>query len=146
MCLIIDVNVASDFVGPKPAAVPVLKWLLGKGGHIALGGKLADEYRKSTLRGLWAELSRKGSVKLFKDNLVDAEQQTVEDTKLCKSDDPHIIALARLSGCRLVFTRDKPLHADFKNKDLINKPRGFVYTDDTHAPLLVKCPACKDPL
>lgn len=47
---------------------------------------------------------------------------------MCQSDDTHIIALAQISGARLLFSNDKALHQDFKNKELINNPRGKVYS------------------
>ena len=53
-----------------------------------------------------------------------------------KSNDPHILALARASGARLVYTGDGKLIADFKNKRLIDGPRGKIYTGASNVRLL----------
>lgn len=45
-----------------------------------------------------------------------------------QSNDIHIIALARVSGARLLFSNDTALHKDFRNKDLIDQPRGKVFS------------------
>ena len=36
--------------------------------------------------------------------------------------------LAQVSGARLLFSNDVPLHRDFKNRDLVDVPRGKVYS------------------
>ena len=61
-----------------------------------------------------------------------------------RSDDPHILALAQVSGSRLLYSADMDLQQDFKNKDFINSPRGKVYSSLSHKRLLVGndlCPA-----
>ena len=45
-----------------------------------------------------------------------------------QSDDPHILALAVVSGARLLYSNDRLLQHDFKNPALINQPRGKVYS------------------
>lgn len=45
-----------------------------------------------------------------------------------QSDDPHILALAVVSGARLLYSNDRLLQHDFKNLALINQPRGKVYS------------------
>ena len=47
---------------------------------------------------------------------------------MCESDDPHIIALAQISGARLLYTNDLALQRDFRKRDLIADPRGKVYS------------------
>ena len=42
------------------------------------------------------------------------------------SDDLHILALARATSSRLLYTDDSDLIEDFKNKDIINNPHGKV--------------------
>ena len=67
----------------------------------------------------------------------------------CASDDEHVIALARVSGARLLFTNDGDLQADFKNPGIINGPRGVIYTTmlkqevtRTHRDLLRRSDLC----
>lgn len=52
-----------------------------------------------------------------------------------KSDDPHILALALVSGVRLLCSRDTALHADFKNPRIL-RPAGSVYQNRRHRHLL----------
>ena len=69
---------------------------------------------------------------------VKAERLHEEETALAEqivSDDPHVLALARVSGARLLYTNDANLMADFKNKRLIDDPRGSVYTRAANAHL-----------
>ena len=43
------------------------------------------------------------------------------------SNDFHIIALAQLAGARMLYSRDRELHQDFRNSKLVDRPRGKVY-------------------
>lgn len=58
------------------------------------------------------------------------EKRAIElrEIDLCVSDDEHIIALAQISGARLLYSNDGDLHKDFRNKNLIDNPRGKVYS------------------
>ena len=47
------------------------------------------------------------------------------------SDDPHVLALAFVSGARLLYTNDPRLQRDFTNPALI-RPRGKVYSTAVH--------------
>ena len=53
----------------------------------------------------------------------------LRDSNACVSDDQHVIALAQVSGARLLFSNEPNLHRDFKSKRLIDKPRGKVYSN-----------------
>ena len=44
------------------------------------------------------------------------------------SNDLHVLALALVSGARLLFTDDRRLTNDFMNTDVISGPAGKVYT------------------
>ncbi|SPE26752.1 hypothetical protein SBA3_1300008 [Candidatus Sulfopaludibacter sp. SbA3] len=56
------------------------------------------------------------------------------------SNDHHVLALAITSGARTLATLDNELAQDFKNKNIIDNPRGSVYRDQTHARLLRHTP------
>ena len=47
---------------------------------------------------------------------------------MCTSNDVHVLALALVSGARLLYTNDAALIMDFKNSKVIANPRGKVYT------------------
>ena len=55
-----------------------------------------------------------------------------------KSDDVHILALAKASGARLLYTGDKSLIQDFKNRKIINNPSGKIYSDHRNRNLLTR--------
>jgi len=61
--------------------------------------------------------------------------KTEQIRSLCESDDPHVIALAQISGARILCSRDKNLHKDFTNSELVNDPRGRIYQNSSHAQL-----------
>ena len=69
--------------------------------------------------------------------------EILDEEDLCESDDRHVIAVAQISGARLLYSNDKALQRDFKNKKLIDEPRGKIYETsrnenfpDTHKRLL----------
>lgn len=75
-----------------------------------------------------------------KPGAIDAE--TIAIKSACTSNDAHVVALARISGARVVATKDIQLHVDIKNKTLLDNPRGSVYQDESHAHLLAAA-ACQ---
>lgn len=143
MCLIIDANCATSALCERPTSefAPVLRAILNNNATIALGGtKQREEYQK--LASVWryiVALEKAGKARLFPDKPIDELQKQLVDDGLLKSDDPHILALARVSGARLLCSKDQNLHCDFLAKELIDKPRGRVYQNATHAHLLKKC-------
>ena len=130
MCAIIDANVGHEVFGnnQSPAGKFFLNWLLHKGGaKLAVGGKLWAELNSySKFQPLFADLLRRSKVVKCDDDSVNAEAALIDD--VCRSNDSHVIALARISGARLLYSNDLDLHKDFKNPRIINKPRGRVYT------------------
>ncbi len=152
MCLIVDTNVAHLALchPADPEFEPVYRSLFGEGRpeqNLVYGGALASEYDKSgRISSAVQELLRTGRARREDDKAVDAETRCVKPQ--CKSNDPHIIALARLSGVRLLCTHDRRsgLIADFKEKRLVDKPRGKVYTKQRNSHLLsakCKCRRCR---
>ena len=69
------------------------------------------------------------------DRFID-DQNTLEGQ--IRSDDPHVLALARVSGVRLLYTGDVDLIADFKDKAFIDRPRGKIYSGAANANLLTR--------
>ena len=130
MCAIIDANVRHEVFGDNqsPAGKFFLNWLLDKGGaRLAVGGKLWAElnsYRK--FQPLFADLLRRSKVVKCNDDSVNAEAALIDD--VCQSNDSHILALARISGARLLYTNDLDLQEDFGDPHIINGPRGLIYT------------------
>lgn len=131
MCAIVDANVAHQVFGEnRPSAgVEFFRWISSGTGSLVIGGKLREELNKISSFKKWQEEAiRSGRVISAEDNIVLAEAKNLNNNGLCQSDDEHVIALARLSGARLLYSNDDKLQTDFKNKQLIDKPRGSVYS------------------
>ena len=145
MCLIIDACVRDAFFAAEPcdACEEVHKWLK-RGGAFAVGGTkymeecFQGERRMRILISHW----ERGTARVFPHALVDEEQTAIESS--CTSNDSHIIALARISGARVLYSYDRAsgLHADFKNTDLVSKPQGKIYKTESHKALLEHTKSC----
>jgi hypothetical protein len=141
MCLIVDINIAHRvFRKEDPEFGPVHNALFSPkriAAKLIYGGRLRREYAASeSLRRIVAQLDRAGRALASNDALIDSEEQALIDQNACGSDDPHIIALARVTGTRLLCSHDQALHADFTDSGLINSPRGNVYQTPAHQHLI----------
>ena len=147
MCIIIDANVASSVFSDRPHAdfSPIKRWLLdeNRNGSMVYGGYLATELdRVQNAKRMLRELSRAGRAFLFPDAIVDTEKNQLIANRACESDDPHVIALARISGGRTLCTQDRALQRDFRNPNLISNPRGSIYLRPQHCHLLRHSSSC----
>ena len=132
MCAILDNNVCSEVFAKKPKRTPAgegfLDWLNSKG-HLVSGGKNKCELDGTNACRDWLrEAVLAGRATLVDDHQVDHLQLQLEDENACVSDDAHIIALAQVSGARLLYSNDGNLKKDFGNRDLIAEPRGKVFS------------------
>jgi hypothetical protein len=106
---------------------------------LVYGGDLKREYLRSPkAMNVIAGLDRAGRARKVSDSDVDAETTVVRSSGLCKSNDPHVIALARIASVRLLCSLDQNLHTDFTNNKLLSKPKGRVYQNETHAHLIAR--------
>lgn len=142
MCLIVDNSVRDRvFFKPDDRDFQDLHSCLIGGGlpavRIVYGGKLKREYLTSqkVMKRL-AELDRKGQARAVSDALVDEDTAALRASGLCRSNDVHVIALARVGRVGLLCACDNALKRDFKSKALIDKPRGKVYDRRSHKELL----------
>ena len=132
MCAIVDANVASEIFGPspQPAGEKFLEWISKGTERLVTGGRLLKELEASSEDfRRWAILAvPAGQMRIVNEREVDTRAEEVRSQGVCKSNDPHIIALAQVSGSRLLYSNDGELQQDFKNKRLIDNPRGKVYS------------------
>ena len=147
MCAILDTNDASEVFGCNrpPAGIGFFDWINTGNGHLVVGGRLLDELARGSRRfRTWArEAQLAGRMWVVNQGTVQARTQELRAAGTCTSDDPHIIALAQVSGARRLYSNDGDLQNDFKAKKLVDKPRGKVYStredndfSDTHKGLL----------
>lgn len=144
MCVIIDTNMAGVVFGPFPIpdAIPVMTWITDGDGKLAYGGKLAAELLQiKKFRGWLVEQYRAGNAIRYPDEAINREVIRVRPQ--CQSDDSHIIALARVSGARVLYTNDRQLQNDFTDKNLLRNPRGKVYQRSEHQRLFKSAPRCR---
>ena len=102
---------------------------IDKGNHkLVVGGRLSEALCGSSrfTNGL-EEAVPSRTAKIFPKQKVDGVERQLIREENHKSDDPHDLALARVTGARLLYTHDVDLTDDIKNRDLIAGQRGKVY-------------------
>lgn len=132
---IVDKGVASEVFGDNrpEAGREFFEWLDSGDGRLSSGGGNLDELRDHQAFRDWARFAfRFDRLRLVKDEVVRTETRRLEAAGSCKSNDAHVIALARGGGARLLYANDQALQDDFINPSLINQPRGKVYTTHVH--------------
>ena len=132
MCAIVDANVAHEVFGSnlQSAGEQFFDWIEKGNERLVVGGKLLEELEESS-EGfrLWAsEAADAGKMRVVNKNEIDARTREIENEGEYKSDDPHILALAQVSGARLLYSNDAALQEDFGSKSLIDRPRGKIYS------------------
>jgi predicted nucleic acid-binding protein len=140
MCIILDANRCGVAFATPPAseARPVLDWVTSGGGRIVYGGKLKAELQKNSVARQWmAQALRRGRAREVDARRIREEEAILKDLTL-RSDDVHVLALARAGGARLIYTHDQALIEDFKDPAILNKPRGKVYKNEKNQDLLTR--------
>ena len=135
MCLIVDNNVRHEVFGetPTPAGSLFADSVNNKHHRLALGGRLSRELGEYQRFKLWYRRAiRYGFVREVDDRTVNDRTDQLLDDSECISNDHHVIALALVSGARLLFTNDYDLQSDFNNRAVVSGPRGRVYTTVVH--------------
>ena len=126
MCAIVDANVRDEVFGGavSPAGEFFFDWLSTRG-RLVVGGKLRDELAENQNFRVWlSQAVQSGRARIFNDSMVESATSDVLAEGVCQSNDPHVIALARISGVRLLYTNDGLLQNDFKA--IIHE--GVIYT------------------
>ncbi len=154
MCAIVDANVAREVFEPNqpPAGREFFRWLNKQKGRFVIGGKLREELRQSSANyRTWAQQARlSGLMTVVSDSEVNARTDELRSQAACGSNDEHVIALAQVSGTRLLYSNDRALQQDFRNKSIVDNPRGRIYTthvsrafSPTHRNLLNRKDLCR---
>lgn len=134
MCAIVDANAAHEVFGSNQtpaseAGKGFFRWLSSGKGKLVVGGKLKEELERVPNYRTWAQQATLSGKLINKSkDRVDQEAKKIKKNGGLQSDDPHIIALAQMSGARLLFSNNKSLHEDFRNPVIISTPRGKIYS------------------
>ncbi len=132
MCTILDNDVVAAVFRPDPCpgAREFKRWIEAGGARLVVGGKNLRELCENRAFRAWLqEALRQSKATSVPDSRVDKEAESLRQSASFKSNDEHVLALARLSGARLLYSRDGPLGDDFKDVRLLGKPRGKVYPE-----------------
>ena len=131
-CAIIDANVVAEAFGetPNDAGAGFRRWISNGEGQLVSGGKLHEELRQASHRFReWAVVAQStAQLRLIGAPLSARVVRDFDAHASRQSDDPHILALSSVSGARLLYSNDDALQQDFRNPELINNPRGRVYS------------------
>ncbi len=136
MCVILDACMYSDFCDPQNHHMkPLRKWI-DKNGKIAYSAtKKFESELPERMKGIFASYREAGKLKLVNKGAVMRIQNSLTGLR---SNDPHIIALAKVAEVNLLVSSDKKLQRDFHT--FIKN--GKVYQKKSHERLLYKrsCP------
>ena len=130
MCAIVDANVIGEIFGDdRPeAGSKFFDWLTIGFGVLIVGGELYEELCTNDKFRKWAsEAAKSGRMKIEDSVEIDEREIEITESNLPRSNDTHVLALAQASGARLFYSNDLDLVKDFKDKSLIDGPRGKVY-------------------
>ena len=139
MCIIVDANKMGTFLADPASedAAPIRHWLERGSGTLVYStdGRFAREMSEKGKEKLLGYV-RAGRARHVPAADFHDDEQRLNKNKTLRSDDPHVLALARFSGARVLFTADGDLKDDFKNKHLIDNPRGKIYSGQGNVSLL----------
>ena len=138
MCIILDTNMFSSYL-ESDEMKPLRNWIQNRGGKIVFSdiGKLGRELQKHRKMAQRLKLHRRaGKVKVVGKIEVARARTELKYLDL-KSNDIHILALAKAGNVKLLCSKDRHLHSDFKR--VIH---GKVYQGREHSHLLTNngCP------
>ena len=138
MCAIVDVNVVSElWEATGTDAGRAFRQAVDNGRvRLVVGGSRLDaEFSRAgeRMRAWLTQLRLSGRMTRVSGQDVDLRAHELAarpapSDDACASDDEHIIALAEFSRARLLYTNDQALARDFKDKRLVDAPRGKVYS------------------
>jgi predicted nucleic acid-binding protein len=144
MCIVVDTNTLASVFDEKSANhaefKPVFDWIKNGKGKIVYGGtKYISELAKTKYLALFTEYNRAKKAILVKG---DIDEEAIAVSAMIQHpdfDDQHLVALLRVSGCKLICSLDgraypyfrhslffnpagkKPkIYSGIRNKDLLN--------------------------
>jgi len=131
VCAILDANRTYEVFGDRQteAGAAFFHWVNRGRGRLCVGGQLTAELGRDGRFREWALQARlSGRLHLSDADTVARATITFSADARVRSNDPHVLALAIVSGARLLFTNDAALQRDFRDSRLIPRPHGKVYS------------------
>lgn len=152
MCIIIDTNVLSNVLDKKNQFHndfnEVYDWIFNGKGKIIYGGtKYLKEISKYSI--LFGELKKIGKAISIPNNLVDNEEVAISLLVIHPDfDDQHLVALLRISKCKVICSLDSRAYPYFRHNIFFNpasnKPK--IFSGNRNKSLLCDrnfCESCK---
>lgn len=137
MCAIIDADTVHEVFGNNlnEAGEAFFDWIVEGSGHLIVGGKNEEELTRGSqgFRDWKWQLQSAGKMTVEDTEKVNIKTNKLIQNKACVSNDAHVIALAQVSGARLLYSNDSNLQQDFNNYRLIRRPRGKVYSTNSNS-------------
>lgn len=153
MCAILDADVAHQVFGEArpPAGEAFFHWINSGGMRLVVGGKLLEELDHDSRFRVWRQQAvQAGRVRILPTDRIEARMAELRNQVACRSNDVHVIALAQVSGARLLYSNDLSLRQDFGDRQLIGNPHGRIYSthrsgqlQDSHRGLLRRNDLCR---
>ena len=147
MCAILDNNTRDEVFGNTQTdrGQAFYQWVNSGRGRLVIGGtRLREELGGNrqhpgslNFRKWLPTAIRLGRVAQPDDDaVVDETARALEASGICRSDDPHILALAQHTGARLLYTNDQLLGYDLTNRAIIDGVRGKIYPNTDYREFL----------
>ena len=123
-CMIVDTNMLRWLTDSSQEWSQILIDLLKRQkGKLYIGGGLREEIPQKYLQ--WYNVGiGAGWIVSVPDGEVNQETACLSDHYVLVSDDHHVVALARVSGARVLVSCDEDLRDDFRDRNLISLPPG----------------------
>ena len=144
MCVIVDADKTGELLKiPAPAeALPLSEWL-GRGGTLvySTGGEFARQFPEGTRRRI-AKFFRNIRLVRIQPGKVREKMRALPAKGKLRSDrksgpgDRHILALALASRAEVLYTGDRDLMGDFRDKEVMGGLRGKIYSGEKSRGLL----------
>ena len=132
MCMILDSNRWIDFSNQKEDMKPIRKWLEKQNGKLVYSNyepiqKELNYLKNNNLKAYYEA----GKALFIPNEEVEKKVEEIKNKYQLRSNDIHILGLAKASNAKVLCTKDRKLHQDFK--DII---RGKIYQNKKHQHLL----------
>ena len=153
-CAVLDADCVGEVFGQdnSEAGSEFLKWVLDGRLRLVSGGQAQEELRRCNEFRRWAAAGPP-NLSVYPQRAIAPVKEQLDSRKTTfmdiRANDTHVLALAVVSGARLLFSRDKDLRADFEDGSIIIGPWGQLYNrgakdnlTEEHRERLESAPPC----
>ena len=133
MCMILDANMWGDFLKPTQDMQPIHRWLKKQNGKLVYSDYQTFETELTQQqKEILKRHKQNNKARFIPEEEVQKATNQIEAKHQLKSNDTHILGLAKASQTTILCTKDQNLHKDFTN--IIRG--GKIYQKESHKHLL----------